>query len=104
VDVLTMNGIDGARCGADRRIRWDRRRLARMLASEGARLVLAARRKEALKEVAGAIRDAGGVAVSIVTDLAADTSLANLVERTRANVGPIDIWGQQRRLRGVEVT
>src|SRR5215470_4229803 len=65
--------------------------LAAMLASEGARVVLAARRKDALEQVASSIHDAGGVAISVMTDLTSDESLANLVERTRAELGPIDI-------------
>ena len=65
--------------------------LAAMLASEGARVALAARRQDALEEVASSIREAGGVAVPVVTDLTRDESLANLVERTRAELGPVDI-------------
>ncbi len=65
--------------------------LARMLAAEGARVALAARRQKALEEVADSIRERGGYAVPIVTDLTDDASLLNLVERTRAEVGPIDI-------------
>ncbi|HLZ26341.1 MAG TPA: SDR family NAD(P)-dependent oxidoreductase [Chloroflexota bacterium] len=65
--------------------------LAAMLAAEGARVVLAARREEALERVAKAIREAGGTAVPVVTDLTDDGALANLVARTRAELGPIDI-------------
>jgi short-subunit dehydrogenase len=65
--------------------------LAAMLASEGARVMLAARRKDELERVASSIREAGGVAVSVVADLISDASLANLVERTGAELGPIDI-------------
>jgi NADP-dependent 3-hydroxy acid dehydrogenase YdfG len=46
--------------------------LAAMLAAEGARVVLAARRGEQLEAVAASIRQAGGVAVPVVTDLADD--------------------------------
>ncbi len=65
--------------------------LAAMLAAEGARLVLAARRGGELERVARGIRGDGGVAVPVVTDLADDDSLANLVARARAELGPIDI-------------
>jgi 2-hydroxycyclohexanecarboxyl-CoA dehydrogenase len=65
--------------------------LAAMLAAEGARVVLAARRADALEQVATGIRAAGGVAVPVVTDLADDAALAKLVARTRAELGPIDI-------------
>ena len=65
--------------------------LARMLAAEGARVVLAARRHTALEQVAKSIREQGGCGVPIVADLAEDASLANLVDRARAEWGPIDI-------------
>lgn len=65
--------------------------LATMLAEEGARVALAARRAAALEQVAKRIRDTGAVAVPIVTDVADDASLENLVARTRAELGPIDI-------------
>jgi NAD(P)-dependent dehydrogenase (short-subunit alcohol dehydrogenase family) len=65
--------------------------LAAMLAAEGARVVLAARRKEALADEASRIRDAGGVALPVVADLTRAESLAQLVEQTRAEFGPIDI-------------
>jgi NADP-dependent 3-hydroxy acid dehydrogenase YdfG len=65
--------------------------LAAMLAAEGARVVLAARREDALERVAKGIRQAGGEAIPVVTDLTDDGALANLVARTRAELGPIDI-------------
>jgi 2-hydroxycyclohexanecarboxyl-CoA dehydrogenase len=65
--------------------------LAMMLGREGARVALAARRLDALEQVANRIGAAGGVAMSVVTDLTEDDSLANLVDRTRAELGPIDI-------------
>ncbi len=65
--------------------------LAVMLAGEGARVVIAARRKAALERVATDIRRSGGSALPIVTDLARDDSLANLVAQTRVELGPIDI-------------
>jgi short-subunit dehydrogenase len=65
--------------------------LASMLAEEGARVVLAARREAALERVATDIRRSGGSVLPIVTDLARDDSLANLVTQTRAELGPIDI-------------
>jgi NADP-dependent 3-hydroxy acid dehydrogenase YdfG len=65
--------------------------LAAMLASEGARVVLAAHRADALEQVAQGIRQAGGTACTVVTDLADDASLANLVARTRAELGSIDV-------------
>ena len=65
--------------------------LAAMLAAEGARVVLAARRGAELDRVASGIRGAGGVAVPVVTDLADDDSLAALVATTFAEFGPVDV-------------
>jgi 2-hydroxycyclohexanecarboxyl-CoA dehydrogenase len=65
--------------------------LAAMLAAEGASVVLAARRERELERVADGIRQAGGVAVPVVTDLADDGSLARLLEAARAEAGPVDV-------------
>src|SRR5215471_9385577 len=65
--------------------------LAAMLADEGARVVLAARRGEELERVAAGIRRAGGVAMPVVTDLADDDSMARLLTRTTAELGPVDV-------------
>ena len=65
--------------------------LARMLAAEGARVVLAARRQAALEQIADSIRELGGCAVPIAADLTDDASLVNLLERARTELGPIDI-------------
>ena len=65
--------------------------LAAMLAAEGARVVLAARRGEQLEAVAAVIREEGGIAVPVVTDVADDRSLAGLLARTRAELGPVDV-------------
>ncbi len=65
--------------------------LAAMLAAEGAKVVLAARREAELDRVARRIRQQGGTAVPVVTDLASDDSLASLLARTHAELGPIDV-------------
>jgi NAD(P)-dependent dehydrogenase (short-subunit alcohol dehydrogenase family) len=65
--------------------------LAAMLAAEGARVVLAARRGEELEKMAKAIGRDGGVAVPVVADLADDASLDHLLARTGEELGPIDI-------------
>jgi 2-hydroxycyclohexanecarboxyl-CoA dehydrogenase len=65
--------------------------LAAMLAAEGAKVVLAARRETALERAAGEIRQRGGVAIPVVTDLADDDSLARLVATARAEAGPVDV-------------
>jgi short-subunit dehydrogenase len=62
-----------------------------MLAAEGARVVLAARRSELLERVAAEIRRAGGVAIPVVADLTDDDSLASLLARAQAEAGPVDV-------------
>jgi short-subunit dehydrogenase len=65
--------------------------LAAMLADEGARVALAARRSEPLEAVATGIRRAGGTAIAVVTDLADDDSLTRLLDRTLSELGPVDV-------------
>ena len=65
--------------------------LAALLAAEGAQVVMAARRAAGLEQVAKGIRRDGGTAIPVVTDLTDDDSLANLLARTRAEVGPVDV-------------
>lgn len=65
--------------------------LAAMLAAEGAKVVLAARREAELEQVASGVRQRGGVAVPVITDLADDDSLARLVATARAEAGPVDV-------------
>lgn len=65
--------------------------LAAMLAAEGARVVLAARSADRLEAVAAGIRDAGGVALPIATDLTDDTSLGALINRCRAEFDGVDV-------------
>ena len=65
--------------------------LAAMLAAEGARVVLAARRRDELEQVAKDIRRDGGTAVPVVTDLTDDDSLARLLATTRAELGAVDV-------------
>jgi short-subunit dehydrogenase len=61
------------------------------LARRGARVVLAARRPDALAAQAEAIRTAGCEAVAIPTDLADRRQLAQLADRATAMFGRIDI-------------
>jgi NAD(P)-dependent dehydrogenase (short-subunit alcohol dehydrogenase family) len=65
--------------------------LAAMLAAEGARVVLAARRRDELEQVAKDIRRDGGTAVPVVTDLTDDDSLGRLLAATRAELGAVDV-------------
>ncbi|QCS44586.1 SDR family NAD(P)-dependent oxidoreductase [Natrinema versiforme] len=64
---------------------------AEALASRGASVVLAARRKKELEALAGQIESAGGEALSVPTDLTAKDDIDNLVETTTDEYGRIDI-------------
>ena len=64
--------------------------LATMLAEEGARVMLAARRGDELERVAAGIRQIGGEAFPVVTDLADEASLGRLVDQAQA-AGPVDV-------------
>jgi NAD(P)-dependent dehydrogenase (short-subunit alcohol dehydrogenase family) len=64
---------------------------ARELGRRGASVVLAARRVAELGAQAQAIRDAGGNALAIPTDVADPSDVASLVERTLAAYGRVDV-------------
>lgn len=63
---------------------------ARIAAREGAKVALAARTLEQCEQVAEEIRASGGEAIAIRCDLTDRTSLSEAVERTVAELGPID--------------
>ena len=65
--------------------------LAAMLAAEGAKVVLAARRETELAGVADGIRQRGGVAIPVITDLTSDESIARLMATAQAEAGPVDV-------------
>jgi short-subunit dehydrogenase len=67
------------------------RAMARQLASQGARLAIAARRAERLEEVAEECRRMGGEAIAIPTDVADEAQCKSLVERTVAAYGRLDM-------------
>ncbi|NKT45330.1 SDR family oxidoreductase [Rhodococcus hoagii] len=56
----------------------------------GARIVLAARTESRLTEVAEEIRELGGIALSVPTDLTDDASVTNLVDAALAEFGAVD--------------
>ncbi|MBX3027094.1 SDR family oxidoreductase [bacterium] len=67
------------------------RETARLLAQRGARVALAARRRERLEELAMAIRDAGGVALVVPTDVADRAAARAAAARVRRVWGRIDV-------------
>ncbi|OUL33428.1 oxidoreductase [Nostoc sp. T09] len=61
------------------------------LAAEGAKVVLAARRGDRLNALAQRIKNGGGQALPIITDVTDETQVQNLVQKTKAEFGQIDI-------------
>ena len=67
------------------------RAIARALAAEGAGVALAARTRADLADVAADIRDHGGRALAVPTDVTNDTAVDALVEETLAGLGRLDL-------------
>jgi len=61
---------------------------AHVLANAGARIVCAGRREAEIERVAGAIRDAGGEAIAVRTDVTVDEDVERLMQAA------IDQWGR----------
>jgi NADP-dependent 3-hydroxy acid dehydrogenase YdfG len=64
--------------------------IGRKLAAEGATVALAARRRERLEELAESIRNDGGTAIVLETDITDQNQAINAVERTVAELGRLD--------------
>jgi NAD(P)-dependent dehydrogenase (short-subunit alcohol dehydrogenase family) len=67
--------------------------IAERLAARGARVVISSRKQDACEEVAGSINSAhgSGRAVAIAASISSKDALQELAERTRAELGPIDV-------------
>jgi NAD(P)-dependent dehydrogenase (short-subunit alcohol dehydrogenase family) len=65
---------------------------ARLLAAQGARLVLVARNASALEEIAEEIEDNGGHAIAVPADVARREDLEHVAERAIAAYGGFDTW------------
>ena len=66
-------------------------RFARVLAANGALVVLAARRLDRLKELRAQIESAGGAAHAVALDITDQDAIRSAIDEVGANVGPIDI-------------
>ncbi|MEH2351887.1 SDR family oxidoreductase [Nostoc sp.] len=64
---------------------------AKRLAASGAKLMLAARREDRLKELVGAIAKSGGTATYQVTDVADRVQMETLAKETLSTYGRIDV-------------
>jgi NADP-dependent 3-hydroxy acid dehydrogenase YdfG len=63
---------------------------AKLLAAQGAAVAVAARRRDRLEELAASIRDAGGTALVLESDVTDQQQAADTVERTVAELGRLD--------------
>lgn len=64
---------------------------ALLFAREGAKVVISARRKPQLEEVAEKIREAGGEVLPVVTDISKPEDADNLISKTIEAYGKVDI-------------
>jgi short-subunit dehydrogenase len=65
--------------------------LALQLADQGARIVLAARRRDRLEQLSAECRTRGGTALAIPTDVADETACKSMVEQTIQEFGRLDM-------------
>lgn len=68
------------------------RATAHEFARQGARIVLAARNEQALQEVAAEVRELGGVAHVVVTDVGRAALVENLAQEAVERFGHVDAW------------
>lgn len=64
---------------------------ARYLASQGAKVVLAARRADRLNQIVQEISQAGGQAFAVITDVSKKADVEALIEKTIAQFGRVDV-------------
>jgi NAD(P)-dependent dehydrogenase (short-subunit alcohol dehydrogenase family) len=66
--------------------------IAKTLAGAGAAVVCAARRTDEIERVAGEIRDAGGRAIAVPTDVTDESAVEALAQSAISEFGHLDIW------------
>lgn len=67
------------------------RTMAELFGREGARVVLAGRRRELLDETRGLVEGAGGVALVVPTDVTVEQAVVDLVGTTVGELGAVDV-------------
>ena len=67
------------------------REIAKLFASEGAKVVISARRQQVLEEAAKEIEEAGGTVLCVPTDISKVGDVKNLVSKTVETFGQLDI-------------
>lgn len=85
---MKLNGTVGIITGASSGING---RLAERLAQQGVKIALAARTADELEKRAAEIRSHGGQAIAVPTDVTDNEALHELISRTEAEFGPIDL-------------
>ncbi|MBN3959484.1 SDR family oxidoreductase [Nostoc sp. NMS8] len=65
---------------------------ARMAAKQGAKLVLAARNEDALRQLVDEIRGKGGQAIYVVADVGQEEDVNRIAEKAIAEFGGFDTW------------
>ncbi|WP_322013012.1 glucose 1-dehydrogenase [Paraburkholderia sp. J12] len=65
--------------------------IAKDLAAEGGKLVIADVKADQAERVAGAIRDAGGQAIAVEVDVSRRDSVRSMIEKTVAEFGKLDV-------------
>src|SRR5260370_2426361 len=88
MDLFDLTGKTAVITGSSRGIG---RAIAEQMAAAGAKVVISSRKAGPCEEVAAAINAAGGKAVSIPCHVGEKAQLQALIERTRAELGPVDI-------------
>jgi NAD(P)-dependent dehydrogenase (short-subunit alcohol dehydrogenase family) len=68
------------------------RATAGMFAARGARVALLARGRAGLDGAAAEVREAGGRALPVVTDMAEPDQVEDAARRVEVELGPIDVW------------
>lgn len=66
--------------------------IAKVLAGAGAAVVCAARRTEEIERVASEIRQSGGRAIAVTTDVTDDAAVEALADAAVAEFGRLDVW------------
>jgi NAD(P)-dependent dehydrogenase (short-subunit alcohol dehydrogenase family) len=66
--------------------------IARTLAGAGAAVVVAARRTDEIEKVAASLRDEGGRAIAVTTDVTSEAGVEALAQAAIQEFGKLDIW------------